>query len=220
MAQDGIAAAPLLFWTRQPSRSDMSAEQRKDIRDRMRQRRRQLSQPDRVAAATKLLVNLNSCQILNAAKQIAAYFPNDGEIDPWPVIRHAWALGKLVYLPIVQADRMLSFVEVSDATVFEQNRYGIAEPRHTKNDLITADQLDMALVPLTAFDDKLFRLGMGGGYYDKTFAYTALHLNSQPKLIGIGYDFQRVATVYGQQWDVPADVIVTDKTIYHKVEAK
>jgi len=72
--------------------------------------------------------------------------------------------------------------------------------------------LDIALVPLVAFDDYGRRLGMGGGYYDRTFAYLRHREHwRRPKLIGVAFEFQRVAELPAQPWDVPLDGIITEK---------
>lgn len=198
----------------------MSAEQRNAIRDRIRRQRRDLPRAEREAAAKYLLIRLAESQAFYGARHIAAYYPNDGEIDTWPVIRHAWHEGRSVYLPVIRKNRTLAFAALLPDTALQNNRYGIPEPKHADKDLIAVNELDLVLMPLAAFDSKLFRLGMGSGYYDRTLAEISQACKTQPELIGVGYDFQRVDTVFPQHWDVPADIIVTDKNIYNKVSTE
>ena len=75
--------------------------------------------------------------------------------------------------------------------------------------------LDLVLVPLVAFDARGVRLGMGGGYYDRSFAY--LNFRSRwrrPRLIGVGFDFQRAESISPQPWDVCLDGVITERGFY------
>ncbi len=176
--------------------------------------RRAVEPRERARAAEKLCSRLTACEFFESAQHIAAYFPNDGEIDTWPVIHDAWFAGKSVYLPVVLPNGTLGFAPLTKTTLLENNRYGIPEPGHSAKDLRKPTELDLVLVPLVAFDDTLFRLGMGGGYYDKSFGFVAE--KNRPQLVGIGYEFQCVESVLAEKWDVPAWRIVTDKAIHKK----
>ncbi|MDH3647921.1 MAG: 5-formyltetrahydrofolate cyclo-ligase [Gammaproteobacteria bacterium] len=196
----------------------MSAEHRKDIRVRMRRARREIDGQQRTSAAADLCARLTASEFYESAQHIAAYMPNDGEIDTWPIIRHAWGSGKTIYLPVLQPETRLGFVAISENTVLQENRFGIPEPPHAAADLFQPSQLDLVLLPVVAFDAQLFRLGMGSGYYDRTFSFIRDHANTQSQLIGVGYDFQRVKTLFPEPWDVPARRIVTDKATYKSNE--
>lgn len=186
----------------------------------MRRMRSDADKSHRTTAAAELCTRLTACEFFRSAQHIAAYFPHDGEIDIWPVIRHAWENGKTIYLPVLLPANTLGFAMISAETQLDENRYGIPEPRYTAVDMKASTELDLVLMPLVAFDDALYRLGMGGGYYDRTFAFIRDSAKTQPLLVGAGYDFQRVNTVYPETWDVPAWRIVTDKTIYKQVREK
>ena len=78
-----------------------------------------------------------------------------------------------------------------------------------------ARQLDVVIAPLVAFDESLNRLGMGGGYYDRTFAFRKrARVLRRPVLIGVAYSFQRVDRLQPENWDVPLDVVITEKESY------
>ena len=198
----------------------MSTEQRKDLRIRMRRMRRAVDPRGIARAARELGSRLASCDFFESARRVAAYLPNDGEIDTGPVIQNARSAGKSIFLPVVQPDGRLSFAAFAETSRLKKNRYGIPEPEHTSEDLCTPAELDLVLAPLVAFDDALFRLGMGGGYYDRTFAFKKIAGVIRPRLVGIGYDFQRVDTVFPEKWDVPASHIITDKAIYMRTCAE
>lgn len=98
---------------------------------------------------------------------------------------------------------------------YELNRFGIPEPKASPRQTLKALELDLLLLPLVAFDSKGNRLGMGGGYYDRTLA----HLNRQkgwrrPRIIGLAHELQRVDGLKNNAWDVPLDGIITDQCLY------
>jgi 5-formyltetrahydrofolate cyclo-ligase len=71
-------------------------------------------------------------------------------------------------------------------------------------------KLDVVLLPLVAFDRRGNRLGMGGGFYDRTFAPRGRGRVSAPRLIGLAHGFQQVAELVDQPWDVPLRGVLTD----------
>jgi 5-formyltetrahydrofolate cyclo-ligase len=119
---------------------------------------------------------------------------------------------KQLYLPVVQADNAMTFQHYDKDTAMLKNKYGILEPQ---NDLIVAaSEIDLCLMPLVGFNRNGDRLGMGGGYYDRYF-----ELNQKQKkptiLAGIAYDFQEDDTIQNQQWDIPLDIIFTNKEVIY-----
>ena len=109
----------------------------------------------------------------------------------------------------MKADQTLSFLPVTYDTIFYKNRFGIAEPVVEDELAIMPEQLDIIFLPLVAFDEHGTRLGMGGGYYDRTLAHHRPTL-----LIGAAYEFQRQAWIEREAWDVPLAAIITEQTIY------
>ncbi len=91
-----------------------------------------------------------------------------------------------------------------------KNKFGILEP--TSNQVIRADELNVCFVPLVAFNRQGVRLGMGGGYYDRYFQHNKDNKNPT-KLIGIAYDFQESDTITAESWDIPLDIIITNKEV-------
>lgn len=151
------------------------------------------------------------------ARTIAAYIPAGGELDPLPILERALSLGKKCYLPVLRPfkQQKLWFAEWNTGSELVTNRFGIPEPEKLNNRLIAPWALDIVLMPLVAFDDRGHRIGMGGGYYDRTLAYTGYRkVWSKPLRVGYGYEFQRLTRINANPWDVPLDAIVTDRTIY------
>lgn len=157
-------------------------------------------------------------RIYRGAKRIGVYLSHQGEISLAPLIEHALKQGKCLYLPLVSTNmqnRTLSFYPLNASTRLKKNRYGISEPV-SKRAKISPKQLDLVWVPLVAFDAKCRRIGMGGGYYDRTFKYKQTHVCLAPKLMGVGYEWQRQKTVESKPWDIWMDTIVSDQHRYRR----
>jgi 5-formyltetrahydrofolate cyclo-ligase len=147
--------------------------------------------------------------------RIACYLANDGEIDPEYIIQTAWRLRKQVYLPVLSPFlSKLYFAPYQAGMAMKLNRFDIWEPACRPADWVTAWQLDLMLLPLVAFDESGNRLGMGGGFYDRSLAYrrSRTHL-LRPKLIGLAHELQRELQLATNSWDIPLDMIATEERI-------
>ena len=189
---------------------DAPAE-RRALRREMRRRRRSLSGQERRAAARALSDRLARTRWFLNSRTIAVYLPNDGEIDLSPLVERAWAMGKRTYLPRLFGPR-LWFLPFRARSVLAGNRFSIPEPVEPPRRRIRPLFLDLVLFPLVAFDGRGNRLGMGAGYYDRTFeAVRRRRAWPGPKRIGVAYEIQRVDSLPAADWDVPLDAIVTDR---------
>ena len=148
-----------------------------------------------------------------AASRIAGYWACNGELDPAPLLERAWALGKAVYLPVL-AGAALQFAPYRPNAPLRRNRFHITEPDLSPAEWLPPSALDLVLTPLVAFDATGTRLGMGGGFYDRSFAFRRdpACAERRPRLVGIAYEFQRVDTLIRQPWDVPLDAAATETT--------
>ncbi len=165
----------------------------------------------RAALAVQLARMLASSPVFKRSQRVATYLPNDGEMDLRPLIRRAWSLGKHCYLPVLNRHR-LWFLPYQPDTPLVKNRFGIPEPDLSPRRRWPLQTLDLVLAPLVAFDDHGNRLGMGGGYYDQTFAYLASRTHwRRPVIIGVAYEFQRVAELPSHPWDVPLHGVATEQ---------
>lgn len=156
---------------------------------------------------------LQRTRVFRNARRIALFMPNDGEMDPTVVIHDATSHGKALYLPVLagRGKRELWFVRYRPGQAMTANRFGIPEPVPRPRDRINPRFLDVVLTPLVAFDEAGNRLGMGGGFYDRTFAFLRQrHRWHRPYLLGIAYDFQRCERLPSSPWDVPLSGVVTD----------
>ncbi len=192
-----------------------------ELRKTIRDRRRSLSPEQQASAAQELLARLQTVPAFLAATKIALYLVNDGEIDPIEVMQWCWTHSKQAYVPIVvkEGKNILLFAPVNEQTKYVENRFGIREPLIEPEQTITAQGLDLVLMPLVAFDQKGNRLGMGGGFYDTTFAFlkkisTKNRAIERPQLIGIAHEIQKVDDIVVEQWDIPLTTVVTNKCVY------
>jgi len=193
-------------------------DKRKQIRQHMREQRRALSETDRHYCALQLTTQLLQSRLFSNSQHIALYLASDGEINPWGLIEAAWQRGKQCYLPVLglRPGKRLWFIPYQPETKLVDNRFGIPEPVHARRLRQQKPQrLDLILMPLVAFDQNGNRLGMGGGFYDRTLSFLNYRRCwRKPRLIGLAYEFQRVEELPYQSWDVPLDAIVTEDRLY------
>ena len=187
------------------------------LRRKLRQTRRQLSPAQQRHAARRLYRQLSPHPLFRRARHIALYLPNDGEIDPRLLLRAAQRRGKATYLPVLNPwprTRMV-FQRIEPGERLRRNRFGIFEPviRTARQRRVWA--LDLLLMPLVGFDGNGGRLGMGGGFYDRSLAYRARRKKShKPTLLGLAHECQRVDRLPLESWDVPLLGTVTDRGWY------
>jgi len=192
------------------------AATRGDIRRTMRARRRELTHREQSLAATRLSQSLQNWQPWRRARSVALYLPNDGELDPRHLIRLARKSGKRVYLPVLApfGVKRLWFRLYNQHTRLAPNRFGIPEPAPRGSPRLPAQRLDMVLVPLVAFDHRGQRLGMGAGYYDRTFGFLSRRIRWQhPRLVGVAHHFQQTGPLPVEPWDVPLSAVATDRNL-------
>ena len=165
------------------------------------------------AASARVLVQTQ----FKKARHIAGYFGSKGELNPMPLLEQAAALNKRCYLPVLHPFRrgQLWFCRWKPGDRLVLNRFGIPEPHFSADKHIAARNIDLVIVPLLGFDEKCHRIGMGGGYYDRSFAFTRrLKHISKPFLLGFAYEAQRVDKLNPQPWDITLDAIVTEQNLF------
>ena len=190
---------------------------RSALRRQLRQARRQLPPTRQRLAARELYRQLAQHPVFRRARHIAFYLPNDGEIDPRPLMLEAQRRGKATYLPVLNAwprTRMV-FQRIMPNERLRPNRFGIAEPAFRLNRQRRIWTLDLVLMPLVGFDEHGGRLGMGGGFYDRSLAYRGRRKNGhKPTLLGLAHECQKVDRLPLEPWDVSLQATVTDQSWY------
>lgn len=193
-----------------------STPTRRQLRRQLRDRRRRISPQQQSRAARRLTRQIKACPAVQNARSVALYWPNDGEIDPRPFRSVAQRRGKNCYLPVLHPvyGNRLWFFEFADRTQLKPNRFGIPEPRTRNARAMPPWALDVVLMPLVGFTAEGDRLGMGGGFYDRTFAFLNGPACHRPRLIGLAHECQRVDAMPTESWDIPMDYIITDGAVY------
>ncbi|WP_422139784.1 5-formyltetrahydrofolate cyclo-ligase [Endozoicomonas sp. ALC020] len=187
---------------------------RASLRKQLRSSRQSLSAEQQLTAAKKLSSVVCNSEAFRHSQHIALYLANDGEIDPGFIAEAIWEQDKFCYLPVLDQEQpeKMYFQLYRPNTRMVENRYGIAEPELDLEKTVKAEALDLVLMPLTGFDEQGNRLGMGAGYYDRTFAF--LENRSKPILMGLAHECQKVSSIPAADWDVPMKSIATEKQLY------
>ncbi len=191
-------------------RATDSTVMRDTIRRTLREKRQQLSTTQQQQAAQAIVTLVTRSPYWQRAQHIAFYIAQQGELDPCWLQQQAEQEGKQCYAPIVQhPQRTLTFAAYTRNSQWTVNRFGIAEP--ISADHYSAQHLDLVLLPLVGFDRQGHRLGMGSGYYDRTFAHRPpLTLCC---LLGLAYAWQEVSGITPESWDVALHGIATDQEL-------
>jgi len=189
-------------------------QNRTEIRTQIRKARRELDsilQAEHATLASESMLTL--LEQLNA-KHVALYLTNDGELDTSPLVQALWNLDIKVYLPRLHpfTKNNLLFLAYTPETPMDQNIYGISEPRLDIRTLMPIAQLDVVITPLVAFDSQGNRMGMGGGYYDRSLANW--QQVGSPLPIGLAHNCQQVDMLQSEHWDVPLPIIVTPAKVH------
>ncbi len=193
----------------------MNKEERLALRESLREARRSLNDADQAAASAGLLSIVSGEEFFTSASRVAFYRKLDGEIDPHPLVEHSLNQGKECFLPVISKDNeeVLTFAPFDSDTPLTENHWGIDEPP-LPDVIISPTLFDVVFVPLVGFDANCFRLGMGKGFYDRTFSFKIFNRRSQPLLVGLAHECQLTEPFPTEVWDVRLDAVATPEKIY------
>jgi 5-formyltetrahydrofolate cyclo-ligase len=187
---------------------------RRTLRAEMRRRRRAVSEPERARMAKAVARHLGASLHVRRARRVACYLSKDGEMDLGPVMDFLRGNGRQVLLPALHGNE-LWFLPYDRDSPLALNRFGIPEPDVATHTRCRARDLDLVLMPLVAFDASGNRLGMGGGFYDRTFSYLRNRAFwKKPLLLGVAYEFQRLETLASHRWDIPLQGVATEERLW------
>jgi 5-formyltetrahydrofolate cyclo-ligase len=194
-----------------------------DERRRLRGLRRALTGEERRRAERRITAALRRLGCAARGRRVAVYLARDGEVDLSELIRAARRAGALLYAPrsINRRRRTMRFLPLRDDRALKRNWYGIDEPVHDPAIAVAPDRLDIILTPLVGFDRQGHRLGMGAGYYDRALRRRLGRSGAfrRPRLIGVAFACQETGTITAAPWDVPLDLVVTERGVVHPVRA-
>ncbi|BET97891.1 5-formyltetrahydrofolate cyclo-ligase [Xenorhabdus taiwanensis] len=193
--------------------SDASLSLRQSIRKKIRQLRQNLSPEQQSQFAQQAVKQAIAHAKIQQADKIALSLSFDGELDTRPLIQQLWRQNKQVYLPILHpfSRNHLLFLRYCADTPLIRNRFNIEEPQLDVRRVLPISELDVMFIPLVAFDYTGQRLGMGGGFYDRTLAKWQQQ-NFYP--IGLAHNLQLVEKLPSESWDIPLPEIITPEKIW------
>lgn len=181
---------------------------RTTLRRELRAQRRNLTAPARIAAAESLAARLLALPFAPSTGYVAGYWAMDGEIA-----LHVWQLrlppGCVYCLPVLHEDQRLRFAPWRPGDALVANRFGIPEPDVSPSSLLEPEQMSLVVLPLVGFDPRGHRLGMGGGWYDRSFAFRQ-RSPAPPWLAGAAFELQRIDALDNADWDVALDAVCTE----------
>jgi 5-formyltetrahydrofolate cyclo-ligase len=177
------------------------------LRRQMRALRDAIDQPTRAAASRRAARLLGQLPGWRDVSTLAIYLPQGGELDTSDICAHAVRESKEVYLPVLVPGNRLDFARWQPGETLTPNRFGIPEPGDDA-ERREPDALDLICLPLVAWNGHGDRLGMGGGYYDRSLA------TCSSVKVGIGYELQRSETLVPEPWDVRLDFVLTESALH------
>jgi 5-formyltetrahydrofolate cyclo-ligase len=200
---------------------DLSSSQqhehlRQSLRKTFRERRKTLSSQEQSQSAEQLVAQFQQHTLYNDAQKIALYLTHDGELNTQNLIQHLWKNNKAVYLPVLHpfSRGHLLFLRYQASTPMQHNRFHILEPVLDCSAVCPLRELDVLFTPLVAFDNNGNRLGMGGGFYDRTLARLNSEQSSSPKIVGLAHNIQKTENLPVEAWDIPLSYVQTPSRLY------
>ena len=184
--------------------------QKRALRRELRLRRAAVSGADRRRAALAAAAHAIRLLTNRRVRRVAIYLSTASELDTAPLFAALLARGSQVFVPQVLPQGRLRFLRWLPGMHLRRGRLGIAEPCG-RSALARREQLDAVIVPLVGYDSDGYRLGAGGGYYDRWLARA--RIGHRPLVLGYAYAFQRVERLPRDPWDRRMDAVVTEHGI-------
>lgn len=151
-------------------------------------------------------------EIFKQSRHIACYYAFKSEFATQPIMEAIWQAEKVCYLPVLTESKALKFVRYDQRDELQPNQYAIPEPVNMEV-TVSPDKLDLVILPLVAFDSSGMRLGTGGGYYDRTFAFLQTRQEHKPFMLGLAYASQQAESISAEAWDIKMDAVLTEKAL-------
>lgn len=191
----------------------MQVSAKKQLREYFLNLRQKQSMHVQEQAGVQVLEQLLTLEAVLQAQSIMTYLPTRGEINTWPVVHYFWPTKVQVLAPRCreQEPGIMDIHWIQSMDDLGPGHFGLLEPKIERTQALALPEPDIILIPALAFDSHGFRLGFGGGYYDR-FLATLTHKHLR---IGLVYEFQVVDQLPRDVWDQPVDLLVTPEKIIH-----
>ena len=189
------------------------------LRSELREQRRRLpAYRQKLASISLKRRALAMIPGIHRARRIAVFVASDGETDLMPLANWSLARNTSCYLPVLDqsGENCLRFARYTPEGKMVRNRFGIAEPRTPVRHQRKYADMDIIFMPTVGFDEQGRRLGMGGGFYDRTLAGTRHAILRKPLLVAVAHDFQRVENLPEDSWDIHPDITLTPSRIIRR----
>ena len=166
-------------------------------------------------AGKQLVSQFQEHAVFQNAQNVALYLSFNGEINTQDLIDHLWSLKRNVFVPIMHpfCRGQLLFQAYTPNTKMRHNQFGILEPTLDVRYVCPLEKLQLILTPLVAFDTSGNRLGMGGGFYDRTLV-ALQNRKHQATVAGLAHELQLTSTLPTETWDIPLPYILTSSKLY------
>jgi 5-formyltetrahydrofolate cyclo-ligase len=175
------------------------------IRKQMRETLSKLTKPQYEDYSYKIACTLYEDEAWKQAKVIGLTVSKQPEVDTYQLIRKAWESGKQVVVPKCDPnERRLSFRTLNEFSQLESVFYGLFEPIEEVTKEVDADSIDLLIVPGLAYTKEGYRLGFGGGYYDRYLQ------NYHGMTISLAFTDQLVPQFLVEEHDIPVSQIITN----------
>ena len=183
------------------------------LREKFYSKRKNISEEERLDSETSLLQMWHSVKDSYNANKIALYWSVNCEISANSLISYFIKEGSQCFLPVISNDKgskLLEFSFYKKESPIIKNRFGIPEP--IKSKFVDLNEIDIVFLPCVCFDSRGNRIGMGGGYYDKTLS--KLKDKRSTQFIMLAYDFQEVESCLPEKHDIKADACLTPSQFF------
>ncbi|UAJ65642.1 5-formyltetrahydrofolate cyclo-ligase [Candidatus Schneideria nysicola] len=182
------------------------------IRKKIMAHRSTITYEEKYYAAVNIVKKIVEDKRLESAKNFSIFFSYKSELNTYKLIQYFWKNNKKVYLPVLHpfTENHLIFLEYTIFTTLIKNKYNVYEPQLNVRKIIPLEKLDVIFIPLVAFNSQGYRIGMGGGFYDRIL-YWKYKKNMKMLPIGLAYDFQLIekSDFPIEDWDIPLPEIIT-----------
>lgn len=189
----------------------MDNRQKKELREKLLERRKSISEPDFFGASADIIETLKEQNEYQRAQKIHCYVSINKrrEVETQVLIKEMLAKGKKVVVPITNiTEGTLTHIHLTSFDDLQKNKWGVLEPRDGQE--VSPQELDLVIVPMVGGDEKCNRIGYGKGFYDRFLQKT-----NCPK-IGLIFDRNILDTIPTEDFDIPLDKIISEKRIIHR----
>ncbi len=188
-----------------------SDRKKSELRSKYRLARANMTVAAREKASARICDAVTRSGYFRRSRIVGCYLSTNEEVDTCAIIERALTMGKQIFAPVLGKNGAMRFRDLNAESRLSLNQFGLMEPQTGK--FVDPHRLDIVITPLVAFDSSGNRIGMGGGYFDRCFAFLkGRKIWLHPKLIGLAFDCQRVDAIAPNPWDIGLNRVITETT--------